>query len=116
MVDISLTAASVWRVLKGPNNDWPLALCDFQTVDLVNDFTTNDALHQKRQGENWLLYANSKHKWHYLSSQEEDELIIFRNTDSEGILPRSSIQPAEENMLMWNRLFSCFIFKCVGDR
>lgn len=75
---------SVWRVLKGPNDDWPLALCDFQTVNFSQDVMHNDCLHQTRVGENWLLQANETHQWYYLSAQEESDLIVFRNTDSKG--------------------------------
>jgi hypothetical protein len=79
-----LTEASVWRVLKGPNDDWPLALCDYESVDFKLDTIANDCLHQTRTGENWLLQANPGHQWYYMSAQAPDDLIVFRNTDSEG--------------------------------
>ena len=84
----SLIWDSVWRVLRGPNDDWPLALCDYQSVDLDKDVVANDCLHEANVGENWLLHANENHRWFYMSGQEEDDLIVFRNIDSEGILPR----------------------------
>lgn len=84
----SLTSISVWRVLQGPNDDWPLALCDYQSVDLDKDVVSNDCLHAASVGENWLLHANENHRWYYMSGQEEDDLIVFRNIDSEGLLPR----------------------------
>ncbi|KAJ3535230.1 hypothetical protein NM208_g7222 [Fusarium decemcellulare] len=79
---------NVWRVLAGPNDDWPLAVCDYLSVDIEHDITTNDALHLTRVGENWLLYRNQAHRWYYLSAMEEDDLIVFRNTDSMGKLSR----------------------------
>ena len=39
-------------MIKGPNDDWPLAGCDGQTVDNTNDCTTNDALYLDGFGEN----------------------------------------------------------------
>ncbi|RSL45333.1 hypothetical protein CEP54_014317, partial [Fusarium duplospermum] len=78
----------VWRVLAGPNDDWPLAVCDYTSVNIEHDITTNDALHINRVGENWLLYPNKTHRWFYLSGMEEDDLIVFRNTDSKGKLSR----------------------------
>ncbi|CAI6089576.1 unnamed protein product [Clonostachys chloroleuca] len=77
---------NVWKVLKGPNNDWPLAVCDYKTVDLSADTTANDALHLTGVGENWLLHHNNKQRWYYFSSMDIDDLIVFRNSDSKGKL------------------------------
>ena len=75
---------SVWRPLVGPNNDWPLALCDFTSVDVENDIVPSDLLHNDREAENVLLHPNSKHRWYYLQNQQIDELLVFRNIDSTG--------------------------------
>lgn len=81
-------ASNVWRVLKGPNNDWPLALCDYQTIDSVTDVLPNDVLYRAYVGENDLLQKDSRHAWYYLSDQTVEDLIVFRNTDSKGMRPR----------------------------
>ncbi|KAF4997491.1 hypothetical protein FGRMN_3855 [Fusarium graminum] len=81
----SFDLLNVWKVLRGPNDDWPLAVCDYTSIDVDDDTTTNDALHLRRTGENWLLYPSDKHRWFYQSSMEEDDLIVFRNTDSDGV-------------------------------
>lgn len=78
---------SVWRVLKGPNNDWPLAVCDYQSIDPRLDVLPNDVLHEDCVGENWLLQKSSRHKWYYLSDQRIEDLIIFRNVDSKSTRP-----------------------------
>ena len=75
---------SVWRVLKGPNNDWPLAVCDYQSINLEHDVIPNDVLHEDCVGENWLLYKASGHAWCYLSNQEVEDVIVFRNANSLG--------------------------------
>lgn len=80
-------------MLKGPNDDWPLAVCDFTSIDWDNDTTANDAIHIQRVGENWLLHHNEKHRWHYLSGMEDDDLLVFRNADSEGVRPCLSPLP-----------------------
>lgn len=78
--------------MKGPNDDWPLAVCDYSTIDVEHDITVNDALHLTRVGENWLLHHNDAHRWYYLSGMEEDDLIVFRNVDSSGELSSKSRQ------------------------
>lgn len=99
---------NVWQVLAGPNNDWPLALCDSASIDHVNDTIPNDVLHPHTIGENLLLFHNEKHEWHYLSGQEGDDLVVFRNSNSKtaratsfhaafdtgipGLPPRQSIE------------------------
>lgn len=73
---------SVWRVLRGPNNDWPLAVCDYESIDLDADTIDCDVIHEQYVGENILLFKNPKHKWYYLSNQGIDDLIVFRNVSS----------------------------------
>ncbi|KAJ5873523.1 uncharacterized protein N7473_013396 [Penicillium subrubescens] len=63
----------------------------FDLINLINaekDVTTNDALHYKRVGENSLLHHDEAHRWYYLSDMRENDLIVFRNVDSEGDMPR----------------------------
>lgn len=84
-----LVLSSVWRVIKGPNNDWPLALCDHQSIDFGADVLPNDVLHKDHIGENEILHKASGHAWYYLSDQIIEDLIVFRNTDSRGVRPRT---------------------------
>ncbi|KAI1083672.1 hypothetical protein F5B20DRAFT_415377 [Whalleya microplaca] len=75
---------NVWQVIAGPNNDWPLALCDAQSVHLGDDVTPNDVLHETSVGENMLLYHNNAHLWYYIPNQQVDDLIVFRNSNSKS--------------------------------
>ena len=65
-------------------------MCDFRHVNPEEDITSNDSLHYSRVGENSLLYHSDAHQWYYLSDMIEDDLIIFRNVDSEEKKPRKS--------------------------
>ncbi|KAK0730145.1 hypothetical protein B0H67DRAFT_560930 [Lasiosphaeris hirsuta] len=75
---------NIWKVLAGPNNDWPLAVCDYQSVDFANDHVANDVINERTVGENGLMHYNSRHRWYYLADQEVDDLIVFRNSNSLG--------------------------------
>lgn len=75
---------SIWKVLEGPNNDWPLTVCDAKSVDLAADFTANDVINEQTVGENGLMHYSPSHKWYYLADQEVDDLIVFRNANSLG--------------------------------
>jgi hypothetical protein len=88
---------SIWRPLKGPLHDWPLAVCDAKSV-VAEDFNIMDnlmpgdcnTLDQFNPGEgvqfnvveNALLHYNPGQKWYYLSNQQPSELLMFRQVDS----------------------------------
>lgn len=74
---------SVWRPLK-PTDDWPLALCDYTTIDTEEDIRLNDAIRRDLIGEGLLLHYNEDHKWYYFKDQGVNDLIVFRNSDSHG--------------------------------
>ncbi|KAF2722640.1 putative CmcJ-like methyltransferase [Polychaeton citri CBS 116435] len=74
---------SVWKPLVGPNDDWPLALCDFSSVQ-TSDMVQADVLHVDRTTENQLLYRNDQHRWYYVKDQQPNHLVVFRNVDSTG--------------------------------
>lgn len=63
--------------------DWPLALCDAQTVDMDRDFVATDVVARDGFTENYQVYFNPEHKWYYLNKQLPSEVIIFRQTDTE---------------------------------
>lgn len=74
---------NVWKPLVGPNNDWPLALCDYSTIQPA-DIVQADVLHVDRITENQLLHPNAQHRWYYVENQQHNDLIVFRNVDSMG--------------------------------
>lgn len=93
---MKLIPCSVWRPLKGPNDDWPLALCDFRTINIENDFIPNDVVYENSVGEDEFLRSNNSHEWYYMSRHTVDEVVVWRNTNlPNGEKPReSSWKPA----------------------
>ena len=73
---------SIWKPLRGPLNDWPLAVCDASVVDEKSDLEAADLLYPDLVAENYQVYYKSDYKWYYLSSHEPSELIIFKQSDS----------------------------------
>lgn len=43
-MDRLIETRSVWRPLTGPTDDWPLALCDYTTIDTQEDIRLNDSI------------------------------------------------------------------------
>jgi hypothetical protein len=79
--------ASVWRLIcPSPNNDWPLGLCDWRTVDIEDDIIDNDVVFEGNATENTLLYYNRKHQWYWKSDMGMDDVIVLCNASSDGRL------------------------------
>jgi hypothetical protein len=65
-------------------------VCDFRSVDTTNDPIDNDVVYTQSEVENTLLHANPAHKWHWMSDMDTDDVIIFRNTSKDPLLPSKS--------------------------
>jgi hypothetical protein len=78
-----LIISSVWKPLRGPIHDWPLAICDAESVD-EQDVTPADVVSLEQAIENMVVHYNPKQRWYYLSNQEPTELLIFRQADSDN--------------------------------
>lgn len=81
---------SVWRPLIGPSDDWPLALCDYTTVDTEEDIRVSDAIRRTTVDEVSLLHYNEAHRWYCLKDQGVNDLLVFRNSNSRGERARKS--------------------------
>lgn len=73
---------SIWKPLWGPLTDWPLAVCDTESVRPI-DLIASDVVTRTGFTENTLVYFNPRHKWYYLSNQTSSELMIFRQADTQ---------------------------------
>lgn len=72
---------SVWKPLRGPLRDWPLALCDASSVQ-ATDLMASDQVFDTKVTENMQVHYDAGHKWYYLEDQEPSELLVFRQADS----------------------------------
>jgi hypothetical protein len=72
---------SVWRPVRFPIEDYPLAVADGSTVD-PNDLIAADYVRTTYQGENLLPLYNKNCRWHYMSDQTPDDILLFKSYDS----------------------------------
>ncbi|KAI0436326.1 hypothetical protein F4803DRAFT_572617 [Xylaria telfairii] len=72
-----------WKPLRGPLNDWPLVLCDPSSLQPTNDYEVSDLLYPNLVTENTLVYFRPGLKWYYLSDHKTNEVIIFKQMDSD---------------------------------
>lgn len=72
---------NVWRSIRGPIVDTPLALCDTRSVQHT-DLIESDIRYADRVGEIYLARHNPAHRWSYFHELQPQEAIIFKQYDS----------------------------------
>ena len=80
---------NLWRPLKHAAYDWPLALCDYRSVD--KDLKDKDETDEKdrdvfpvalvyphMEGETYSVRYNPKLEWKYLRGMKPDEFVLIK--------------------------------------
>ncbi|KAL1621774.1 hypothetical protein SLS54_005297 [Diplodia seriata] len=75
------TSHSVWRPLRNPIEDWPLAVCDGSTVP-EDKLLAADHVRKTYVGESLYPMFSENMRWYYLSRQTKDEVILLKTYDS----------------------------------
>jgi len=73
---------NLWRPINRPAWDWPLALCDYRSIDRENDLVPSTLRYPDRDGETLSVKYNPNHKWKYLKGMEPDEFVLIKCFDS----------------------------------
>ncbi|KAG7087880.1 hypothetical protein E1B28_011928 [Marasmius oreades] len=73
---------NLWRPISHPALDWPLALCDFRSVDMKKDFVPVDLVYRDKVGETFGVQWNPKHEWKYLRGMTPEEVVLIKCYDS----------------------------------
>jgi len=74
---------NLWRPISHPADDWPLALCDFRSVNPTTDVLPVALVYPDREGETFGVTYNPKQKWTYFSGVTPEELILIKCYDSD---------------------------------
>jgi hypothetical protein len=94
---------NVWRPIRGPLTDAPLAVCDAGSV-ADGDLVPQDLIYRDRTGEIYGLTYNPAHRWYYAPAMRADEALLLKCYDSQRdgrarFMPHTSFQdphaPAE---------------------
>ncbi len=72
---------NVWRSIKGPVLDTPLAVCDARSVG-ASDLEACEIRYQDRSGKIYLVRHSNRHHWYYYSAMDRNEALIFKQYDS----------------------------------
>ena len=106
-----MQVVNLWRPIRGPLRDAPLAVCDARTV-AKDDLVRSDLVYRDRVGETYSVLFNPQHRWFYVPDMQPDEALLLKCYNSRtdgtarfaphtafedptagpGILPRESIE------------------------
>src|SRR5215472_1484196 len=72
---------NLWRPIRGPLQDAPLAVCDARTVDTA-DLVPSDLVYRDRVGETYSVTWNPAHEWYYVPEMRRDEALLLKIADT----------------------------------
>jgi hypothetical protein len=72
---------NLWRPIRGPVRDAPLAMADGTTV-APEDLVASDLIYPNRRGETYSVKYNPNHRWFYFPEMTPDEAILLKCYDS----------------------------------
>jgi len=72
---------NLWRPIRAPLRDAPLAVCDASSIG-TRGLVAVDLIYPHRRGEIYYLRYDPAQQWYYLPDMTTDEAWLFKNFDS----------------------------------
>jgi hypothetical protein len=72
---------NLWRPIRGPLRDSPLAVCDARSVRF-DDLVPSDLVYPHRVGETYQVVYNPAHRWFFVPDMQADEALLLKCFDS----------------------------------
>ena len=72
---------NVWRPIRGPLHDAPLAVCDAATIE-GDDFVPVEQRYRDRTGEISYVIYDPAHRWYYAPAMRAAEALLIKCYDS----------------------------------
>jgi len=72
---------NLWRPIRGPLRDAPLAVCDARTVK-PEQLIPSDLVYPNRVGETYSVTFDERHRWFYVPEMGTDEVLLLKCYDS----------------------------------
>ena len=87
---------NVWKPIRGPVEEAPLAVCDARTI-ASEDLLASDLRYRDRSGEIYSLAFNPAHRWYFFPRMGADEAMLLKCYDSDGGRARFTAHTAVED-------------------
>jgi hypothetical protein len=72
---------NLWRPIRGPLLDMPLAVADALSVK-PEQLIPSDLVYRNRVGETYSVTYDAGHRWHYAPKMETDEVLLLKCYDT----------------------------------
>jgi hypothetical protein len=72
---------NLWRPIRGPLRDAPLAVCDAGSV-APSDLVPADLIYADRVGETYAVTYNPRHRWFFVPAMQRNEALLIKCFDS----------------------------------
>ena len=73
---------NVWRPIRGPLEDTPLAVLDGRTL-AREDLIPSDLIYRDKVGETYAVQYSPRHRWFYFPRMQRDEVVLIKGFDSD---------------------------------
>ncbi len=93
LLKLRFAVINVWRPIRGPVEETPLAVCDARTIAPA-DLVTHDLIYRDRVGEVYSLAHNPAHRWFYFPRMQRDEVMLIKCYDSDASRARFTAHSA----------------------
>ena len=84
---------NVWRPIRGPVRDMPLAVADAASI-AFDDLVPSDLIYRDRVGETYGVSFSPRHRWFYFPEMTPDEALFIKVYDSDARRARFSAHTA----------------------
>jgi hypothetical protein len=72
---------NVWRPIRGPIQESPLAVCNARSIE-PRDVVASDLVYPHRVGETYVFTYNPNHRWFYFPDMQRNEALLLKCYDS----------------------------------
>lgn len=73
---------NLWRPIRGPVRDLPLAVCDASSV-AVDQLVPSELVYLNRIGETYAVKFDPGHRWFYVPEMQTHEVLLLKSYDSQ---------------------------------
>lgn len=69
---------NLWRPINNPAIEFPLALCDYRSVNWDRDLIPTTLKYPDRDGETFSVKYSPEHKWKYFRGMTTEEAVFIK--------------------------------------